>query len=232
MEDPRFRDKVSRVEIELMALEITNLRFLDQMRGGRPRAPEVSLLKIRGTEIQQALTELMMQARARSRSPSAGRPFDDSTRSRRPRAALLQLPQDLDLRGLERDPAQHHRQDEPRAMNFDYNEEQRLLAESVTRFVAQDYASRAAPHRRFARGLQPEGVGHDGGPGPLCASPLARPWRLRRRRGGHDEHDGGDRRGARVEPYLATIGLGARLIALAGYAGADRRSCLRSPKAR
>jgi alkylation response protein AidB-like acyl-CoA dehydrogenase len=36
MEDPRFRDKVSRLEIELMALEITNLRFLDQMRGGRP----------------------------------------------------------------------------------------------------------------------------------------------------------------------------------------------------
>jgi alkylation response protein AidB-like acyl-CoA dehydrogenase len=62
MEDPRFRDKVSRVEIELMALEITNLRFLDQMRGGRPPGAEVSMLKIRGTEIQQALTELMMQA--------------------------------------------------------------------------------------------------------------------------------------------------------------------------
>ena len=46
-----------------MALEITNLRFLDQLRGGtgRPGA-EVSLLKIKGTEIQQSLTELMMQA--------------------------------------------------------------------------------------------------------------------------------------------------------------------------
>ena len=62
LEDPRFRDKVSRLEIELMALEITNLRFLDQMRGGRPPGAEVSLLKIRGTEIQQTLTELMMQA--------------------------------------------------------------------------------------------------------------------------------------------------------------------------
>jgi alkylation response protein AidB-like acyl-CoA dehydrogenase len=62
MDDPRFRDRVSRVEIELMALEITNLRFLDQMRGGRPPGAEVSMLKIRGTEIQQALTELMMQA--------------------------------------------------------------------------------------------------------------------------------------------------------------------------
>jgi alkylation response protein AidB-like acyl-CoA dehydrogenase len=62
IEDTRFRDKLSRVEIELMALEITNLRFLDQMRGGRAPGAEVSLLKITGTEIQQALTELMMEA--------------------------------------------------------------------------------------------------------------------------------------------------------------------------
>jgi alkylation response protein AidB-like acyl-CoA dehydrogenase len=62
LEDPRFRDRVSRVEIELMALEITNLRFLDQLRSGRAPGAEVSLLKIKGTEIQQALTELMMQA--------------------------------------------------------------------------------------------------------------------------------------------------------------------------
>ena len=45
-----------------MALEITNLRFLDQLRGGRPPGAEVSLLKIKGTEIQQAISELMMQA--------------------------------------------------------------------------------------------------------------------------------------------------------------------------
>ena len=62
IEDPRFRDRLSRVEVELMALEITNLRFLDQMRGGRAPGAEVSLLKIRGTEIQQALTELMLEA--------------------------------------------------------------------------------------------------------------------------------------------------------------------------
>ncbi len=62
IDDPRFRDKLSRVEVELMALEITNLRFLDQLRSGRAPGAEVSLLKIRGTEIQQALTELMVQA--------------------------------------------------------------------------------------------------------------------------------------------------------------------------
>ncbi|MBN9427975.1 MAG: acyl-CoA dehydrogenase family protein [Burkholderiales bacterium] len=60
LDDPRFRDRLSRVEIELMALEITNLRFVDEMqRTGRIGA-NVSMLKIRGTEIQQMITELLM----------------------------------------------------------------------------------------------------------------------------------------------------------------------------
>jgi alkylation response protein AidB-like acyl-CoA dehydrogenase len=51
------------LEVELMALEITNLRFLDRMRRtGQPPGADVSMLKIKGTEIQQALTELAMQA--------------------------------------------------------------------------------------------------------------------------------------------------------------------------
>ena len=61
LDDPRFRDRLSRVEVELMALEITNLRFLDQMQRGRDPGAEVSLLKVRGTEIQQALTELLLE---------------------------------------------------------------------------------------------------------------------------------------------------------------------------
>jgi len=63
MKDVRFRDRLSRLEVELMALEITNLRFLDRMRRtGQPPGVDVSMLKIKGTEIQQGLTELMMQA--------------------------------------------------------------------------------------------------------------------------------------------------------------------------
>jgi len=61
IEDARFRDKLTRLEVELTALSITNLRFLDQLRGGKPPGADVSMLKIRGTEIQQMLTELMMQ---------------------------------------------------------------------------------------------------------------------------------------------------------------------------
>jgi alkylation response protein AidB-like acyl-CoA dehydrogenase len=62
IDDLRFRDKLSRLEIELMALAITNLRFLDQLRGGKAPGADVSMLKIRGTEIQQTLTELMLDA--------------------------------------------------------------------------------------------------------------------------------------------------------------------------
>ncbi len=61
--DVRFRDRLSRLEVELIALEITNLRFLDQMRRtGQPPGADVSMLKIKGTEIQQGLTELALQA--------------------------------------------------------------------------------------------------------------------------------------------------------------------------
>jgi alkylation response protein AidB-like acyl-CoA dehydrogenase len=63
LSDVRFRDRLTRVEVELMALEITNLRFLDRMRRtGQPPGADVSMLKIKGTEIQQALTELAIQA--------------------------------------------------------------------------------------------------------------------------------------------------------------------------
>jgi len=63
LDDPRFRDRLSRVEIELDALELTSMRFLDKMRRtGQPPGADVSMLKIRGSELQQAITELAMQA--------------------------------------------------------------------------------------------------------------------------------------------------------------------------
>jgi alkylation response protein AidB-like acyl-CoA dehydrogenase len=59
-EDPRFAARIAEVEIELMALEMTVMRVLSNQ--ARSPGPEASILKIRGTEIQQALTELMMDA--------------------------------------------------------------------------------------------------------------------------------------------------------------------------
>jgi alkylation response protein AidB-like acyl-CoA dehydrogenase len=57
--DPLFRAKIAQVEIELMALEATLLRVLSNR--DKP-GPEASILKIKGTEVQQTLTELMMEA--------------------------------------------------------------------------------------------------------------------------------------------------------------------------
>lgn len=88
IDDPRFRDKLSRVEVELMALEITNLRFLDQLRGGQAPGAEVSLLKIKGTEIQQALTELMIETvgpLAQPVQPLEATDFDQFTAALMPR---------------------------------------------------------------------------------------------------------------------------------------------------
>src|SRR6266851_1420817 len=77
--DVRFRDRLSRLEVELIALEITNLRFLDQMRrSGQPPGADVSMLKIKGTEIQQGLTELMMDAT----DPAASDPLSEAVRKR------------------------------------------------------------------------------------------------------------------------------------------------------
>jgi alkylation response protein AidB-like acyl-CoA dehydrogenase len=66
IEDQRFRDRIAQVELELMALEITNLRVISSEGTGdgkkRAPGPEASILKIKGSEIQQVLTELQMQA--------------------------------------------------------------------------------------------------------------------------------------------------------------------------
>jgi alkylation response protein AidB-like acyl-CoA dehydrogenase len=62
IEDPRFAARIAEVEIELMALEITSLRVLSAEAEQREPGPEVSLLKIKGTEIHQAVTELLLEA--------------------------------------------------------------------------------------------------------------------------------------------------------------------------
>ncbi|QNA88866.1 pimeloyl-CoA dehydrogenase large subunit [Massilia sp. Dwa41.01b] len=60
IEDPLFAAKLASLEIELMALEMTVLRVL--ARPNQAPGPEASVLKVRGTEIQQALSELMVEA--------------------------------------------------------------------------------------------------------------------------------------------------------------------------
>ena len=68
-EQPSFARRLAEAEIATTALEFTALRVLSQVtRGGAPGA-ESSLLKVRGTELQQALSELMLEASAYSAFP-------------------------------------------------------------------------------------------------------------------------------------------------------------------
>jgi alkylation response protein AidB-like acyl-CoA dehydrogenase len=62
IKDPLFAARIAQVEIDLLALEITNLRVLSAEAEKRAPGPEASILKIKGTEIQQAITELLVQA--------------------------------------------------------------------------------------------------------------------------------------------------------------------------
>ena len=61
-DDPGFAAKLAELEIDLLALEFTELRSLARQSAGRGPGAESSLLKIKGTEIQQRLTELALEA--------------------------------------------------------------------------------------------------------------------------------------------------------------------------
>lgn len=60
LDDPLFAKRLSDTEIDLMALEYTELRALADIAEGKQPGPESSLLKLQGTEMQQALQELRM----------------------------------------------------------------------------------------------------------------------------------------------------------------------------
>lgn len=71
--------KVAEVEIELKALELTDLRTLAGIKTGQAPGPESSILKIKGTEIQQAITELYYEVAGYQGIPSqSDQPMDDA----------------------------------------------------------------------------------------------------------------------------------------------------------
>jgi alkylation response protein AidB-like acyl-CoA dehydrogenase len=79
LEDPLVRSRVAELENELLALELTALRVVAHSTEGEPH-PASSVLKLRGTELQQAVSELALDlagpaslaARADDDSPQEG----------------------------------------------------------------------------------------------------------------------------------------------------------------
>ena len=61
-EDPRFRDQIALLEVDVIALEMMVLRVLSAETSGKNPLDIAGLLKIKGSEIQQRYSELMMLA--------------------------------------------------------------------------------------------------------------------------------------------------------------------------
>lgn len=62
LDDSRFRDEIAKLEVDVIALEMMVLRVLAGEKAGKQTMDIASLLKIRGSEIQQRYSELMMLA--------------------------------------------------------------------------------------------------------------------------------------------------------------------------
>lgn len=74
LRDDAFRARIDDVDVQIQALEFTELRILGALAAGQNVGPESSLLKTRGTELQQALTELFVEVAGYYAAP-----FDAST---------------------------------------------------------------------------------------------------------------------------------------------------------
>ncbi|MFI5002475.1 MAG: acyl-CoA dehydrogenase family protein [Reyranellales bacterium] len=61
-DDPSLAEKIADIDLQVQALEMSELRALSAMAAGGAPGPEVSTLKVRGSEIQQRIAELAMEA--------------------------------------------------------------------------------------------------------------------------------------------------------------------------
>ncbi|MCL5775944.1 acyl-CoA dehydrogenase family protein [Limibaculum sp. FT325] len=61
-DDPLFAARMARLEIDLMAMDIFNLRMIAAAAQGHAPGPEASLLKIKGTEVRQEASDLIRRA--------------------------------------------------------------------------------------------------------------------------------------------------------------------------
>jgi alkylation response protein AidB-like acyl-CoA dehydrogenase len=75
--DPLFDAKLAATSIRVDALEIYELRVMSKLGKGEPPGPAASVMKILGTELQQQISELALEAAAhygRAYQPQATRP--------------------------------------------------------------------------------------------------------------------------------------------------------------
>lgn len=78
IEDQSFALKLADLESQVRAMEFTELRIFSALSAGGNVGPESSLLKCRGTELQQAITELSVEATGIYVNPHVADPLLDS----------------------------------------------------------------------------------------------------------------------------------------------------------
>jgi alkylation response protein AidB-like acyl-CoA dehydrogenase len=76
-EDPHFAARMARLEIDLMAMEIFNLRVVAAAGAGKLPGVESSLLKIKGTQVRQEATDLLRRAVGPYALPDLPAAFDE-----------------------------------------------------------------------------------------------------------------------------------------------------------
>ena len=222
IEDPFFRAKLAEVEVELKALEVTQMRVISNRRTAGKPDPASSVLKIKGSEIQQATTDLLMEVVGPYALPYQEPDGDDQRAPGRPglggaaRSDLFQHAQGLDLRRIERNPAQHHRQGDPgalRQMDFELSPEQEQLRDNVARLMRERYGFEARKGYRASPSGWSDALWRDYADMGLLGAPFA-------------EADGGFGGGAvetmivmeqfgkalALEPYLQTVVLCGALL--------------------
>ena len=145
--DADLNKKIAELEIDLEALEFTELRTLAAIaEGGHPGA-ESSILKIRGTEIQQRLTELYVEAAGQYILPYEGPEVFDSNRTPSgPEYASPSVAQYLNYRKTSIYGGSNEIQKNIIAkailglsMNLNYSDEQNMLREQVLKFCETNY---------------------------------------------------------------------------------------------
>ncbi|MEO0730136.1 MAG: acyl-CoA dehydrogenase family protein [Pseudomonadota bacterium] len=78
-EDPLFAARMAEVEIDLLAMDIFNLRIVSAAEDGKAPGAESSLLKIKGTIVRQELTDLLRRAVGPYAQPFTPETFDDGS---------------------------------------------------------------------------------------------------------------------------------------------------------
>ena len=145
IEDARFREKLAHLEIQVLSHEWSLMRMISLEQAGREISTEASMLKIRGSEIQQDLGELLMQCAGEYALPYSPEWLEEGQGSEAPRrrracrarGAVFRSAQGRDLRRHQRSAEEPHRPrgDRALAVDFNYTDEQTMLADSLGRWL-------------------------------------------------------------------------------------------------